>query len=334
MQAMQISSPDKIENSPFHLNEVPLPEPGPGQALMRVSVCGVCHTDLHVAEGDIHPPHYPVTPGHQAVGQVVRLGKDTTGLMIGQRVGLSWLNWACGECEFCQRGEENLCPRARFTGFNVDGGFAEYALVEARTVLPIPDELSDQQAAPLLCAGIIGYRSLRKANLHAGERLGLYGFGASAHIAIQIARYWNCQVYVITRSAHHQQHGLSLGAVWAGSADEKLPQVLDRAVIFAPVGELVPAALQALRPGGSLAINAIAMTPIPSLPYDLIYGERSVCSVANATYQDGCELMKLASIIPLRSTIQEYPFHELNRALQDLKASRFDGEAVLQIGTH
>jgi propanol-preferring alcohol dehydrogenase len=329
---MQISAPDKIENSPCQLNEVPVPVPGPGQALIRVAVCGVCHTDLHIAEGDIRPPRYPVTPGHQAVGKVVQLGESAAGLAVGQRVGLPWLHWACGECEFCRRGEENLCPRAQFTGFQVDGGFADYTLVEAKYALPLPDGLPDEQAAPLLCAGIIGYRSLRKAGLQPGERLGLYGFGASAHIAIQIARYWHCEVYVFTRSPHHQQHARSLGAAWAGSSDEKLSQSLDRAVIFAPVGGLVPAALKALRPGGSLAINAISLTPIPALPYDLIYGERSVCSVANATYQDGLDLLALAALIPLRSTVQVYPFSALNQALQDLKASRFDGEAVLQIG--
>lgn len=331
MRAMRLYSPNRIENSPLQLEEVAIPEPGAGQALVQISVCGVCHTDLHIAEGDIHPPHYPLTPGHQAVGRVVSLGEGVTRLKPGQKVGLPWLHSACGDCEFCRRSEENLCQTARFTGFHVDGGFAGYALADARYALPLPDRMSDEQAAPLLCAGIIGYRSLRRANLQSGERLGLYGFGASAHIAIQIARFWSCQVYVITRSEHHRAHAISLGAEWAGGLEDKLPAPLDRAIIFAPSGDLVPLALEALRPGGTLAINAISMTPIPSMPYGLIYGERSLCSVANATYQDGRELIELAATIPLHSTVQLYPFDALNRALQDLKASRFDGEAVLQV---
>jgi propanol-preferring alcohol dehydrogenase len=331
MLAMQISSPDKIEHSPLQIKHVPVPEPGDGMALVQVEVCGVCHTDLHIAEGDILPPRLPITPGHQVVGRVVKLGHGAAGLSVGQRVGLPWLYQSCRHCDFCLRGEENLCLEARFMGFHVHGGFAEFTLADTRFALPLADGISAEQAAPLLCAGIIGYRSLRKAGLQAGERLGLYGFGASAHIAIQIARYWGCKVFVITRSTNHQQHALSLGAEWAGSMDDKLPLPLDRAVIFAPVGDLVPVALRALRPGGSLAINAIAMTPIPSLPYDLIYGERSICSVANATFQDGIELLKLAALIPLHTTVQIYPLDQLNQALQDLKNSRFNGEAVIRI---
>lgn len=331
MRAMRLYSPDRIENSPLKLDNLPIPTPAAGQVLVQVNVCGVCHTDLHLAEGDIQPPRYPITPGHQAVGRVAALGEGVVNLAAGQRVGLPWLHSACGKCDYCRRGEENLCQNARFTGFHVDGGFAGYALAESSYALPIPDGMSDEQAAPLLCAGIIGYRSLRRANLQPGERLGLYGFGASAHIAIQIARYWGCQVYVVTRSQHHREHALSLGAVWSGGLEDQLPAALDRSIIFAPSGDLVPLGLRGLRPGGTLAINAIAMTLIPSLPYDLIYGERTLCSVANATYRDGIELLELAAKIPLHSTIQIYPFQELNLALQDLKASRFNGEAVLQV---
>ena len=230
----------------------------------------MCHTDLHIVEGDLHPPRLPLTPGHQVVGRVVGIGEtafEQTKLQLGQRVGVPWLAWACGACEFCRRGEENLCPQARFTGFHADGGFADFMLVEERYALPLPDEISDLQAAPLLCAGIIGYRSLRLADLQPGERLGLVGFGASAHLAIQLARHWGCTVDVFTRSAEHRRHALSLGAEWAGGIQDEPPAALDRAVLFAPSGALVPLALEKLRPGGTLAINAVHLSPIPELPY-------------------------------------------------------------------
>jgi propanol-preferring alcohol dehydrogenase len=294
-----------------------------------VLACGVCHTDLHIVEGDIHPPNLPITPGHQIVGSIDALGRDVAGVHIGDRVGIPWLYKTCRACEFCRRGEENLCLEARFTGFHCDGGFSEYMIADARYVLPLPSHLSNEQAAPLLCAGIIGYRSLHKADLQPGERLGLVGFGASAHLAIQIARSWGCEVYAFTRSQEHRQHAAELGAVWTGAIGDKLPKLLDRAVIFAPVGELVPNTLEYLRPGGTLAINAIHMSPIPTMEYRLIYGERTVRSVANATYRDGVDFLKLAEEIHIQSSVITYSLEEANRALLDLKHSRFKGEAVL-----
>jgi len=312
--------------------ELPDPLPGHGQVRLRVAVCGVCHTDLHIVEGEIHPPTLPLTPGHQAVGVVDAVGEGVERVQIGERVGVPWLHRACGVCEFCRRGEENLCPNAFFTGFHVNGGYAAAMLADERYVLPVPPRISSEQAAPLLCAGIIGYRSLRKADLQPGERLGLVGFGASAHLAIQIALHWGCEVFVFSRSEGHRQHAMDLGARWAGRLGDTPPDLLDRMVIFAPVGALVPPSLQVLRPGGTLAINAIHMSPIPSFPYESIYGERTLRSVANATYQDGLDLLELADRIPLRSTVQLYPLDAANQALQDLKASRFNGEAVLVVG--
>jgi alcohol dehydrogenase, propanol-preferring len=331
MRALRLSHPQPAENRPLSLQDLPIPKPGAGQVLLEVLYCGVCHTDLHTVEGDIHPPHLPLTPGHQVVGRIASLGDGVDNRSLGQRVGVPWLYNACGECQYCRRGEENLCPQARFTGFHVDGGYAEYMLAEARYVLPLQSEIEDQQAAPLLCAGIIGYRSLRKADLQPGECLGLIGFGASAHLAIQVARHWDCPVYVFTRSGEHRRHALQLGAAWAGGIEETAPSPIDRSVIFAPSGALVPRVLEKLRPGGTLAINAIHMSPIPEMPYNLIYGERTLRSVANATYQDGVEFLELAAQIPIRATISLYPLEEANQALLDLKNSAINGEAVLAI---
>ncbi len=333
MQAMRLSQPAPAEDSPLELTRLPLPRPAPGQALLRVLYCGVCRTDLHLVEGDIHPPSLPVTPGHQVVAEVEALGEGVSRLAIGQRVGAAWLAWACGECKFCRRGQENLCGRACFTGFHQDGGFAEYMLADADFLLPLPGELSDLQAAPLLCAGIIGFRSLRQAELQPGERLGLFGFGASAHLAIQVARHWGCEVYVFTRSPNHRRHAEQLGAAWIGAAEDSPPQPLDRAVLFAPAGRLVPAALGMLRQGGTLAVNAIYLSPIPEIPYDLLYGERTLRSVSNATRQDGLDFLELAAAIPLQADAVLYPLEEANEALTDLKHSRLKGEAVLEIST-
>lgn len=331
MKSMRLFAQKPVGESPLTLIDLPEPSPGPGQVLLHVSVCGVCHTDLHTVEGDIHPPSLPLTPGHQVVARIAAMGEGVDNLSVGDRVGVPWLYSACGVCEFCRRGEENLCANAHFTGFHVDGGFAEYMLADARYVLLLPDGISDERAAPLLCAGIIGYRSLRKTDLGSGERLGLFGFGASAHLAIQVARYWGCEVYVFTRSPEHRRHADELGAAWVGGAEEEAPELLDRAVIFAPVGYLVPMALEKLRPGGTLAINAIHMSNIPEMPYGLIYGERTLRSVANATYQDGVEFLRLAAEIPIIPTTTLYPLEAANQALQDLKASRINGEAVLKI---
>ena len=331
MHAYRILSQGALENNPLIRQELPLPQPGPGQVLLRVLVCGVCHTDLHTLEGDIHPPFLPITPGHQVVGVVEKLGAGIESPKVGVRVGVPWLHSTDQTCDYCLRGEENLCPNACFTGFHVDGGYAEYMLAQAGFVLPLPPKINAEQAAPLLCAGIVGFRSLRKAELKPGERLGLAGFGASAHISLQVARYWGCSVYVFTRSAQHRRHALELGAEWAGSTDQTPPHLLDRAILFAPDGRLVPTLLERIRPGGTLAINAIHTSPIPEMPYSLIYGERTLLSVANATRRDGIEFLELAAKIPIHATTRLYPLDQANQALMDLKFSRLNGEAVLKI---
>ncbi|NIM93723.1 MAG: zinc-binding alcohol dehydrogenase family protein [Anaerolineales bacterium] len=329
MRAMRLRNPDSIEARPLHESESPQPEPGSGEVLVQVRACGICHTDLHTIEGDIRPPSLPITPGHQVVGNVVAVGDGVDNKHVGERVGIPWLYRACGRCEFCLRGEENLCRDAEFTGFHHDGGYAEYMIADTSYTLAIPENISDELAAPLLCAGIIGYRSLQKADLEPGERLGLIGFGASAHLAIQVATYWNCQVFVFTRSHGHRELAASLGASWVGGIEDEAPTQLDRAVLFAPIGSLVPLILGKLRPGGTLAINAIHLSPIPELPYHLIYGERTLRSVANATYQDGVEFLQLAAKIPIHATTSTYPLSEANHALSDMKESRLDGAGVL-----
>ncbi len=329
MKAMQLTTPDEVDRSPLHSEELEIPAPGPDQLLLRVLACGVCRTDLHTVEGEISPPKLPITPGHQVVAEVEAVGPRVEGWSAGERAGVPWLYAACGICPYCQRGEENLCERGRFTGFHVDGGYAEFMLSEAAYTLRIPHALQADRAAPLLCAGIIGYRSLRKADVNPGERLGLVGFGASAHLAIQVARHWGCEVSVFTRSTGHRELAAELGATWVGGAEDDPPALLDRIILFAPSGALVPAMLKKLRPGGTLAINAIHMSPIPELAYPLIYGERTLRSVANATYQDGVEFLRLAEEIPVRVAVQRYPLAEANQALRDLKHSAIDGAGVL-----
>jgi propanol-preferring alcohol dehydrogenase len=331
MRAMQLTEFAPVEEKPLRLVELPRPIPGPGQVRLQVRICGACHTDLHTVEGEIRPPKMPIIPGHQVVGVADMLGVGIETLKIGDRVGVPWFYDACGKCDFCRTGFENLCPQARFTGFHVDGGYAENMLAEAATVLPIPESISNEQAAPLLCAGIIGYRSLIKADLQPGERLGLFGFGASAHLAIQVARHWDCEVFVFTRSLEHRELALQLGAGWVGGVEDTPPKFLDRAVIFAPVGWMVPSALEKLRPGGTLAINAIHMSPIPEMSYELMYGERTLRSVANATYQDGVDFLHLAAEIPVHSTIRMYELEDANQALLDVKHSQINGEAILRI---
>ncbi|MEJ5224697.1 MAG: zinc-dependent alcohol dehydrogenase family protein [Anaerolineales bacterium] len=333
MKSYRLFAPAPIETQPMKMQDLPIPQPGPGQVLVRVHACGVCRTDLHTVEGDITPPHYPVTPGHQVVGVVEEVGPASmsTAVKTGQRVGIPWLHSACGACDYCQRGEENLCSNAHFTGFSVDGGYAEYLLADARYVLPLPDGLPDEQAAPLLCAGIVGYRALKKAEIQPGERVGLFGFGASAHLCLQVLNHWGCETHAFTRSAAHQAHARALGAAWAGDAGSGALASLDRAVIFAPAGELVVRALEVIRPGGTVAINAIHMSDIPSFPYKTLWGERKVVSVANATYRDGVEFLALAAAAQIRPTVRLYPLHEAHTALSDLKHSRFDGEAVLTV---
>ena len=331
MRAVRITRLAPIEEHPLELVDVKRPTPSTGQLLVSVRLCAICHTDLHTVEGDIHPPVLPVTPGHQAVGKVEAVGEGVSDWQVGDRVGIPWLFDADGTCEFCQRGQENLCPNARFTGFDVDGGYADAMLASAAYALPLPDTLDDDSVAPLLCAGIIGYRSLRQAGLEPGETLGLVGFGASAHLAIQVARHWGCPVSVFTRSENHKQLARKLGAEWVGDADEDPPKPLDRIVVFAPAGSLVPKMLAKLKPGGTLAINAIHMSPIPGFSYDLIYGERTLRSVANLTRQDGLEFLSLAAEIPIHPSVEVYPLASANQALEDLKHSRIDGAAVLRL---
>jgi propanol-preferring alcohol dehydrogenase len=297
--------------------------------LLRVVACGMCHTDLHLVEGDLPLHKRPVIPGHQVVATVLALGQGATGFEVGGRVGVPWLFSACGQCEYCRRGMENLCNQAQFTGWDVDGGYAGYLVARSEFVVSIPAVFDDIAAAPLLCAGIIGYRSLRLAEVQPGERVGLIGFGASAHLAIQIARHWGCQVAVFTRSVAHRKLAEDLGASWTGSSEDAPPWPLDRAIIFAPVGALVPTVLRRLRKGGTLAINAIHMTPIPEMNYNLLYGERTVRSVTNATRQDAAEFLQLAAQARVSVQTQTFPLADANQALLKLKAGEILGAAVL-----
>lgn len=331
MKAMRLHKPAAVEEHPLQFETIDSPEPGVGQLLLRVCVCGICHTDLHTVEGEIMPPESPIIPGHQVVGEVIEIGDGVHGWTAGERVGIPWLYRADGTCDFCRRGEENLCPNAEFTGFDHDGGYAEYMLADPDYALSIPASMEDREVAPLLCAGVIGYRSLRKADLLPGERLGLVGFGASAHLAIQVALHWDCEVYVFTRGEGHRKLADELGAHWVGGAEETPPERLDRAVIFAPAGPLVPVILEKVRPGGTLAINAIYMSPIPEMPYERIYGERTLRSVSNLTRQDAIEFLELAERIPLNVKTATYPLERANQALEDLKLSKIDGAGVLQL---
>jgi propanol-preferring alcohol dehydrogenase len=349
MKAMVLRSPRPVDENPLERADLDIPEPGPDEIRLRVRTCGVCHTDLHLSEGDIATPRLPIVPGHQIVGVVDRVGATSPplslqkgngpeagpsrtkgeGFVTGDRAGVPWLQWACGECTYCRRGLENLCDHARFTGQHADGGFAEYVVVPAAFACRLPAGFSDEQAAPLLCAGIIGYRSLRLSEIQPGGRLGLYGFGGSAHVTIQLARHWGCEVYVFTRSEAHRLHALDLGADWVGTALDTPPHELDAAITFAPAGWLVPQALRVLRKGGTLAVNAIHMSPIPEMPYTLLYGERTVRSVTNATRRDAAELLQLAAEVPIHTTVELYPLEEANTVLRRLKRAEIRGSALL-----
>jgi propanol-preferring alcohol dehydrogenase len=316
---------------PLRAVELPRPEPGPGQVLVRVTACGVCRTDLHVVDGELTEPKLPLVPGHQIVGRIEALGAGVAGVAPDDRVGVPWLGWTCGECRYCRSGRENLCDRARFTGYDIDGGFAEYAVADARFCFPIPEGYADLQAAPLLCAGLIGYRSLRMAG--EGERLGLYGFGAAAHIVIQAAQFQGRRVFAFTRAGDEaaQRFALELGAEWAGDALRPPPEELDAAIIFAPAGELVPAALRAVAKGGTVVCAGIHMSDIPTFPYELLWGERVLRSVANLTRADGREFMALAPRVPVRTEVERYPLEEANEALARLRDGRIRGAAVLVV---
>jgi propanol-preferring alcohol dehydrogenase len=329
MIALQLGSIASIDQKPLEIADLPIPAPDKDELLIRVNVCGICHTDLHIVEGEVAALRLPLIPGHEVIGRVAAMGSNVSGWTVGERAGVPWLHRTCGECEFCVRGEENLCPKAEFTGLDRNGGYAEYIVSPADFAVRIPDAFDDLHAAPLLCAGIIGYRSLRKADLQPGETIGLFGFGASAHLAVQVARSWECRVFVFTRSAAHRKLALHLGAEWAGAVEDAAPLPLDRGVIFAPAGELVPQALRKIRAGGTLAINAIHMTPIPPIAYDLLYGERTVRSVTNATRQDTRDFLDLASRIGIHVETETFPLTDANLALERLKTGKLNGAGVL-----
>jgi alcohol dehydrogenase, propanol-preferring len=329
MAAMVLGGPGMRLRS----ERVPVPRPGAGQVLLRVLACGVCRTDLHLVDGELPEPKLPLILGHQIVGKVVAAGVGADRISLGDRVGVPWLGWTCGECRPCRSGRENLCERARFTGYHLDGGFAEYAVADHRFCFRLPDGYPDLQAAPLLCAGLIGYRSLRLAG--EAERIGFYGFGAAAHILIQVVRAQGGQVFAFTRPGDllGQQFALELGAAWAGSSSDAPPEPLDAAVIFAAAGDLVPAALRAVAPGGTVVCAGIHMSDIPGFPYEILWGERVIRSVANLTRQDGEEFLALVPQVPVHTHVQCFPLREANEALDALRSGQVQGAAVLQVST-
>jgi len=319
------------QGKPLRPEEIPVPEPGPEEVLVRVRACGVCRTDLHVVDGDLKEPKLPLVPGHQIVGEAAAVGSEVKEIAPGDRVGVPWLAGSCNRCAYCRSGRENLCADARFTGYQVDGGFAEYAKADRRFVFPLPEGYPDLQAAPLLCAGLIGYRAFRMAG--DAERIGMYGFGAAAHIITQAAVHLGRKVYAFTRPEDEEarEFALRMGAVWAGASGDAPPEELDAAILFAPAGELVPAALRAVARGGRVVCAGIHMTDIPSFPYSILWEERSILSVANLTRRDGVEFLDLAPRVPVRTETVPYPLREANRALDDLRAGRLTGAAVLVV---
>jgi len=328
MRALLLDAPHK----PLRLAALNVPTPGPGQVLIGVRACGVCRTDLHVVDGELTEPVLPLVPGHEIVGVVQACGPGAERFRTGDRVGVPWLGWTCGTCNYCRSGRENLCPRARFTGYQINGGYGEYTLADERFCFALPGGYSDHEAAPLLCAGLIGYRALRAAG--EASRLGIYGFGAAAHIIAQVARWQGRTIFAFTRPGDTaaQDFARELGAAWVGGSDQPPPEPLEAAIIFAPVGALVPAALRATAPGGTVVCAGIHMSPIPSFPYDILWGERVVRSVANLTRSDGAEFMALAPKVPVKTQPVTYPLEQGNQALDDLRAGRFQGAAVLMPG--
>lgn len=331
MRAQRITAPAPIASRPLELVEVADPEPGPGEVRVRVHACGCCRTDLHVVEGDLELPKLPIVPGHQAVGVVDARGPGCASLEVGERVGVAWLHRTCGVCAFCRRGEENLCERAELTGWTVDGGYADAVVVPEAFAVRLPSRLDDLAAAPLLCAGVIGYRALRRAEVEPGDRVALMGFGASAHLAIQVLRYWGCEVVVLTRGEQHRRLARELGAVWVGHAAQLPPGECDRAVVFAPAGELVPVALDVVRPGGTVSLAGIHMSDIPSFEYRRLWRERTVRSVANMTRRDAQELVDLATDADIRTSVEVYALEDANDALAAIAGDAVGGAAVLSI---
>jgi propanol-preferring alcohol dehydrogenase len=335
MRAMLFDSPGR----PLRPAQVSVPEPGPGQVRVRVETCGICRTDLHIIDGELSHPKVPVIPGHQIVGRVEALGgqaeggAETVGLSVrlGERVGIPWLGWTCGRCRYCLSGRENLCDQAKFTGYDLDGGFAEYTVADVRFAFPIPEGYPPPQAAPLLCAGLIGYRSLTMAG--DAERLGLYGYGAAAHIITQVARFQGRRVFAFTRPGDEmsQQFARDMGAEWAGDTAAPVPEELDAAIIFAPAGELVPVALRAVAKGGTVVCGGIHMSDIPAFPYEILWGERIVRSVANLTRQDGVEFLSLAPKVPVHTEVERFALEEAGEALERLRRGQIRGAAVLEV---
>ena len=328
--ALELSQPRPVAQRPLAYVERPTLAPAPGELLIDVAACAVCRTDLQLCEGDLPAHKLPVIPGHQAVGRVVAIGPEVDGWRVGQRAGVGWLASACGHCDHCQRGQENLCPDARFTGWDRDGGYAGQLVARADFAFHLDGPLDDLAAAPLLCGGVIGFRALRLSGARRGDRLGLYGFGASASLAIQVALHWGCQVFVVTRSPAEQERARRLGAAWAGGYDQAPPEKLDAAVTFAPVGSVVVAALSAIRPGATVAINAIHLDHIPEFDYDLLWGERVLRSVANYTRDDAREFLRVAAEIPIVSDPEPFPLAAGNDALARLRAGKLAGTAVLE----
>jgi len=331
VRAQVLHAPAPVASAPLVLEDRPIPEPREGTVRVRVRACGCCRTDLHVCEGDLELEHLPVVPGHQVVGVVDELGPGCTRLRVGDRVGVAWLHETCGRCEYCRRGEENLCEQARFTGWTADGGYADALLVPERFAVALPESLDDLAAAPLLCAGVIGYRALRRAEVVPGERVALLGFGASAHLALQVLRHWGCEVVVLTRGERHRELARGLGADWVGHAAERPPEPCDRAVVFAPAGELVPVALECVRPGGTVSLAGIHMSAIPSFAYALLWRERSLRSVANMTRRDAEEFMALAAEAQVRAEIEVFPLERANDALAAIARDDVRGAAVLAV---
>lgn len=331
MKACVLRKPARIETQPLVYTNVPIPQPAAGEVLVRVHACGVCRTDLHVVEGELPPRKSPVIPGHQVVGVAESLGPGARRLTPGTRVGVAWLHRTDGTCSYCRAGAENLCDNPAFTGYTVDGGYAEYLVAPEDFVYSLPEGFPDEQAAPLLCSGIIGFRCLRVSGIQRGGRLGFYGFGAAAHVAIQVARHWGVEVYAATRDPRHQRLAEELGATWIGGTFDSPPHPLDAAIVFAPAGTVVPAALKTLRKGGTLVLGGIHMSTIPPLDYDLLYQERVVRSVTNNTRQDGADFLRVAAEIPIRTRIEMFPLREANRALNALKNDGISGAAVLKV---
>jgi len=329
MQAMLLHETGSINTKPLKLVELPDPEPGESQIRLKVHACALCHTDLHIVEGDLAAHQRPVVPGHQIVGIVDKVGPGASRYQVGQRLGVPWLYHTDQTCRYCRKGLENLCEHGQFTGYDANGGYAEYHVVHEDFAYPIPEQFNDIEAAPLLCAGVIGYRALRLSDIKPGGRLGMYGFGASAHISLQVAKHWGCEVYVFTRGANHQNLARELGATWVGNTGETAPP-LDGSIIFAPAGGLVVEALKALDKGGTLALAGIYMTPIPEFDYALLYGERTVRSVANSTRQDALDLLKVAAEIPIKVETQLFELPQLNEALLMLKTGQINGSGVIK----